>query len=163
MSILMASRTAERLTWKSAAHFASFGRMVPGGNSPRTMLRPIASAIETWILPRPRGRIGTDGRTPADPGELAGLRVVLIFSLAVSLRMSLFQFAIRPQSVKGHSQDDKAANESALPKTADSQKRQAVADYFDKGGADHRAKDGAGAAHQIGAANDSRGDDTQLH
>src|SRR5262249_30894180 len=92
MRILMASRTAERLTWKSAAHFASFGRMVPGGNSPRTMLRPIASAIETWMLPRARGRTGTDRRAPAGAVELAGAAVVLLFSLVVSLRMSFFQF-----------------------------------------------------------------------
>src|SRR5262245_47025343 len=137
--------------------------MVPGGNSPRTMLRPIASAIETWMLPRPRGRIGIDRRAPAVAGELAGPGAVLLFSLVVSLRMSFFQFAICSQSVKGDGQDDEAADECALPETADSEKREAVTDHLDEGGADHRAKDGARAAHQIGAPNDGRRDDAQLH
>src|SRR5690606_37352897 len=62
ISILIASRTAERLTVKVSAHLASFGKTLPGGQSPRTIRSPISWATEECTLEPASRELGGESR-----------------------------------------------------------------------------------------------------
>src|SRR6202044_3392530 len=78
-------------------------------------------------------------------------------------RRDLFGLTEVPDAVERHRDDDEGPDEGALPERADAEQTQAVANYLDQGGADQRAERGAGAAGEIGPADDGRGDHLQLH
>ena len=59
-------------------------------------------------------------------------------------------------------ENDEGADEGTLPIRIDAGHQQRIADDLQEGRADHRAEGRAGAAHEIGAADDRGGDDAQL-
>src|SRR5688500_19912499 len=61
-----------------------------------------------------------------------------------------------------HRENDEDANEGALPIGIDSLHQQRIADHLEERRADEGAIGAALAAHQIGAADDGRGDDAEL-
>ncbi len=69
ISILIASRTAVRLTPKLLHHSASLGKRVPGANSPLRMRAPISCATLRCRLPR--GSF-SEPRRPAFGGAFKG-------------------------------------------------------------------------------------------
>src|SRR5215813_6142148 len=129
-SILMASRTADRLMRSRLHHSASFGSRTPGAKSPRRMREPISSAALEWRL----------------------LPVRFFLPMGTPLSPSVLSLAQSPHAVKHDGDEDAAADEGALPERADAKQRQAVADHLDERGADDAADRRAAAAHEIGAA-----------
>src|SRR5215468_7185219 len=99
-SILMASRTAERLMRRRRHHSASLGSRTPGAKSPRRMREPISSAALEW--------------------RLLPLRFFLAMAKSLLLRL-----AQRLDPIERNGDQDASGDEGALPEGADAQHGQA--------------------------------------
>ena len=82
------------------------------------------------------------------------------------MRSAIRRYHCRAQlshPLEQHGDDNRAADEGALPEGVDAEQAQAVADDLDQRRADDGAEGRADAAGEVGAADDRRSNDLQLH